>query len=126
MKRSVFLFFIGAMLLARTPAYAHHSFAATYYEDRVVMIEGELVQFDYRNPHSFVFVMVPDKEGNPQRWAIEWGAVAQLNNQRAALYTEARRSRGDHWCAGPQRGRAQASDAEACASLRRIHLGRSG
>jgi hypothetical protein len=84
MKRTVFLL---SMLLVRTPAYAHHSFAATYYEDKVIMIEGELVQFDYRNPHSFVFVMAPDPQGTLQRWAIEWGAVAQLNGQGVQRFT---------------------------------------
>jgi hypothetical protein len=84
MKRTVFLL---SMLLVRTPAYAHHSFAATYYEDKVIMIEGELVQFDYRNPQSFVFVMAPDPQGTLQRWAIEWGAVAQLNGQGVQRFT---------------------------------------
>ena len=86
MKRRVFLLIVGSMLTA-TAARAHHSFAATYYEDRVVTIEGELVQFDYRNPHSFVHVMVPDEKGTPQRWAIEWGAVAQLNGQGVQRFT---------------------------------------
>ena len=87
MKRRVFLLIVGATLLTGTAASAHHSFAATYYEDRVVTIEGELVQFDYRNPHSFVHVMVPDEKGTPQRWAIEWGAVAQLNGQGVQRFT---------------------------------------
>jgi hypothetical protein len=87
MKRRVLALIVLSMLLTGSAAYAHHSFAATYYEDRVVMIEGELVQFDYRNPHSFVFVMVPDEKGTPQRWAIEWGAVAQLNGQGVQRFT---------------------------------------
>ena len=77
---------IGSLAGARV-ADAHHSFAATYYEDRVVTIEGELVEFLYRNPHSFVHVNVPDKDGTMQRWAIEWGAVAQLNGQGVQRFT---------------------------------------
>ena len=50
-------------------------------------IEGELVQFLYRNPHSFVHVMVTDKDGKMKRWAIEWGAVSQLNRQGVDRYT---------------------------------------
>src|SRR5438552_661654 len=45
---------------------------------------------------------------------------------RAALYAQARRSRDHHRRAGAQRRRAQAADAEVGASLRRIHVGRSG
>jgi len=58
---------------------AHHSFAATYFEDKTQTIEGELVQFLFRNPHSFVHVTAPDEKGIMQRWAVEWGAGGQLN-----------------------------------------------
>ena len=63
------------------PTHAHHSFAATYFEDKVETIEGNLVQFLYRNPHSFVHVMAPDDTGAMQRWAVEWGAGRQLGQQ---------------------------------------------
>jgi uncharacterized protein DUF6152 len=63
------------------PAYAHHSFAATYFEDKTDMIEGDLVQFLFRNPHSFVHVEGKDAQGNTVRYAVEWGAGLQLNRQ---------------------------------------------
>jgi len=87
MKGRVFLLIIGALLCTSRAASAHHSFAATYYEDKLVTIEGELVEFQYRNPHSFVQVVVTDKSGNMKRWAIEWGAVAQLNQQGVQRFT---------------------------------------
>jgi hypothetical protein len=87
MKQRVLVLIGAAMLLSGAAAYAHHSFAATYYEDQIVMIEGELVQFLYRNPHSFVHVMAADPEGNKVRWSIEWGAVSQLNRQGVQRYT---------------------------------------
>ena len=63
-------------------AYAHHSFAATYFEDKTEKIQGKLVQFLYRNPHSFVHVEVKDaKTGEMTRWAVEWGAGGQLGRQ---------------------------------------------
>ena len=61
--------------------YAHHSFAATYIEDKSVTIEGELVQVLFRNPHSFVHVSVTEKDGTMVRYAIEWGGAAQLGGQ---------------------------------------------
>lgn len=60
---------------------AHHSFAATYDESKTVKIEGRLVQFMYRNPHSFVHLMAPDENGQEQRWAVEWGGAGQLAGQ---------------------------------------------
>jgi hypothetical protein len=67
---------IGAMA-----AHAHHSFTATYFEDRTVEIEGKLLQFMFRNPHSFVHVQAPDENGDMQRWAVEWGGAGQLSSQ---------------------------------------------
>jgi hypothetical protein len=40
------------------------------------------VQFLFRNPHSFVHVMAPDKQGKMQRWAVEWGGGAALARER--------------------------------------------
>jgi hypothetical protein len=68
-------------LTAGTRVYAHHSFAATYREKDSVTIEGELVQLDFRNPHSFVHVDVKEKDGTKVRYAIEWGGVGQLGQQ---------------------------------------------
>jgi len=80
MKR-VLLFLIAAVASLFDTAgivYAHHSFAATYFEDQTVTIDGKLVQFLYRNPHSFVHVEAPDDKGVVQTWAVEWGAGGQL------------------------------------------------
>jgi cell shape-determining protein MreC len=63
------------------PASAHHSFPATYHVDQTTSISGTVVQFLFRNPHSFVHVMAPDKDGKMQRWAVEWGGGAALASQ---------------------------------------------
>ena len=82
MKRHLVLTFLAlAALTIGTRAYAHHSFAATYREKDSVTIEGELVQLDFRNPHSFVHVMGKEKDGSMVRYAIEWGGVGQLGQQ---------------------------------------------
>jgi len=60
-------------------ASAHHSYGATYDTSREVKLEGTLVQFLYRNPHSFVHVQAPDEHGEMQRWSIEWSGTAQLD-----------------------------------------------
>jgi hypothetical protein len=60
---------------------AHHSFAATYLEDQSVTIEGELVQFLLRNPHSFVHVMVKQPDGTTARYVVEWGSPTQLSGR---------------------------------------------
>ena len=76
-RRIVIALALGACLVAAR-AGAHHSFAATYFEDKTQMIQGTIVQFLFRNPHSFVHVEAPDDKGLMQRWAVEWAATAQL------------------------------------------------
>lgn len=71
---------LGASFVA-LPASAHHSYAATYDADRLITIEGELVSFMLRNPHTMVYVLAPDESGATQRWAIEWGAASLLRGE---------------------------------------------
>jgi uncharacterized protein DUF6152 len=75
--RRLFLLAIGVALIAST-ASAHHSFGATYETSKSIKLEGSIVQFVYRNPHSFVHVEAPDEHGASQRWAVEWGGTSQL------------------------------------------------
>ena len=82
LKHTMLVLVIAAAAVGSSDrAFAHHSFAATYFEDRTQKIEGDLVQFLYRNPHSFVQVEAEDEQGVMQRWAVEWGAGGQLGRQ---------------------------------------------
>jgi hypothetical protein len=74
------LLVVGVALVANGRVQAHHSFAVTYLEDQTISIEGKIVQFLFRNPHSFVHVEVKGKDGVLERWGVEWGAGRQLNN----------------------------------------------
>ena len=79
--RRMLLLVIGVAFVSGTGSYAHHSYAATYDVSKEVKLEGKLVQFVLRNPHSFVHIEAPDDKGVMQRWAIEWAGTAQLGNQ---------------------------------------------
>jgi hypothetical protein len=82
MKRTLLALVItSGAIVSGGRALAHHSFAATYFEDKTQKIEGNLVQFLYRNPHSFVHIEAPDEKGVMQRYAVEWGAGGQLGRQ---------------------------------------------
>jgi hypothetical protein len=59
-------------------AYAHHSFAQYYFEERSVTIEGELVKFEYRSPHAWVHVDVTDERGATRQYAAEWANPNRL------------------------------------------------
>jgi hypothetical protein len=72
---------VVALVAGTLPAGAHHSFSATYMENETIEIRGQVVQFMFRNPHSYLHVLAPDENGEMQRWAIEWGGAGQLGEQ---------------------------------------------
>lgn len=68
-------------LVLSVPLEGHHSFAAYYFEDRSMTIEGDVVEFDYRNPHAWVHVLTVDTSGRPQKYAAEWGNPRRLSER---------------------------------------------
>jgi hypothetical protein len=72
---------IGAILLLVSRADAHHSYGATYLEDKTISLDGSIVQMLFRNPHSYVQVDVKDASGQVVRWNVEWGGVVQLSQK---------------------------------------------
>jgi len=82
MKRSLLLGFVAMVILVSgVTAYAHHSFAATYQEDKKIQLEGKIASFTFRNPHSFLYINAPDESGTVQRWTVEWGGAGVLEGQ---------------------------------------------
>ena len=81
MMRRIFPAAIVAVVLSGVAAYAHHSYAATYDTGKEVKLEGKLIQFSYKNPHSYVTIQAPDSKGAVQPWAVEWAGTAQLSNR---------------------------------------------
>ena len=87
MKRGMLVLIIAAAMLYGMTAYAHHSVGATYDAKKEMKLEGKLVQFSFRNPHSFVHIEAPDDKGIMQRWAVEWGGAAALGGQGVSRTT---------------------------------------
>ncbi len=75
------LLLIGVTLLCIPRAGAHHAFASTYLPHKVVTIEGRVIEFLFRNPHSVVLVATPVEKGETITWAAEWGGAGQLSRQ---------------------------------------------
>jgi DNA/RNA endonuclease YhcR with UshA esterase domain len=96
---------------AGLPASAHHSFNAVYFEDRTVSIEGDVLEFEYRNPHAWVHLTVKDERGEIQKFSAEWSNPARLKQQGLTAETI---KPGDHVIITGNPGRNPAE--------RRIHL----
>ena len=79
--RRVFPLVLAAVLLTAAAGYAHHSYAATYDVGKEVKLEGKLIQFSFKNPHSYVTIQAPDPKGEQQRWSVEWAGTSQLSNR---------------------------------------------
>ena len=54
MKSKLFVLALAGVSILGVKAYAYHSFASTYLEDQKMTIEADVLQFLYRNPHSFL------------------------------------------------------------------------
>jgi hypothetical protein len=77
-----------AMTLMMSAALAaHHSFAGTYIEGQLTKIEGKVVEFNIRNPHSFIVIEVEGKDGKKVKWGGEWGSVTQLSQGGVDRFT---------------------------------------
>jgi len=87
MKSRLLALMFAAILVFGATAYAHHSFAGSYIEDKSVTLEGKVVQFDIRNPHSFINIEVVGKDGKAARWGGEWGGVTQLSEGGVTKFT---------------------------------------
>ena len=143
---------VVAALAMGVKAWGHHSFAAVYLEDQEVTIEGRLVQFLWRNPHTLVHVMVEqDQEvtiegrlvqflwrnphtlvhvmveqddGSNVRYVVEWGSATQLGATGVRI-SKARRLRGDQRQSRPQRGGQPRPSAQLPSPIRWPDLGSS-
>lgn len=61
-------------------ALAHHSFAVVYLEQDTIEIEGDVIEFQYKNPHAWVFVQGREKGGIEDKiYAAEWVSTSQLD-----------------------------------------------
>lgn len=69
---------LGGLLSVGTPILAHHSYAAYYLVDDTIEIEGHVVEFQYRNPHSWIHINGRDAFGNQALYSAEWASVSRL------------------------------------------------
>ena len=68
------------LVLASGPLVSgHHSFAAHYFEEQLVTVQGTLVEFEYRAPHAWVHLSVSGDDGAIQKYSAEWSNPNRLS-----------------------------------------------
>jgi hypothetical protein len=67
-----------AALGTAVPAWAHHSFAASYNMTNPVEVHGVITQVLLRNPHSWFRLNVKDANGKVEEWSFEAGTPSGM------------------------------------------------
>jgi Family of unknown function (DUF6152) len=71
---------VAALFASIQPAIAHHS-GAEFDSEKTVEITGTIKEFQFKNPHTWIQVVVDNGKGQPVEWSLEWGAPNQLGRQ---------------------------------------------
>jgi hypothetical protein len=64
---------LGLLVLAGTPAKAHHSFDAEYDSKKIANFTGTVTKIDWQNPHAYLYVNVKDENGAIKPLRFELG-----------------------------------------------------
>jgi hypothetical protein len=67
----------SAVALFGAPTFAHHSFGR-YDMAKQVAIEGQVVRFEWSNPHCWLFVDVEGKDGKRVTHGFEMSSVGEM------------------------------------------------
>lgn len=70
MKSRLALALSLGLLWASIPLFAHHSSAA-FDTDHLVTIKGTVTNFEWSNPHTFIYLDVKDESGKVEAWRVE-------------------------------------------------------
>lgn len=68
---------LGCAAFTSPSALAHHSFAPVELSTTIV-VEGEVTEFNWTNPHSWMVLDVVGEDGAMQSWSVEMSAPVRL------------------------------------------------
>jgi len=70
---------IAILVLGVGEGFAHHSFAPHFDANKPVDIQGTVISYEARNPHSYLHVAAVDENGKTQEYVCESHGVTQLS-----------------------------------------------
>lgn len=80
----ILIMLAAGLLLAADPASAHHS-TAEFDMTALTSIKGTVTQFEWSNPHAYIYIEAKDDKGNTTEWTAELaslGMLARINWKR--------------------------------------------
>jgi hypothetical protein len=78
MRRHVIVAALALAWLGAPAVQAHHSFSAEYDGNQPVAVTGTVSKVEWRNPHIWFYVDVPDASGKVATWGFSGGAPGML------------------------------------------------
>lgn len=72
------LLFLAGMFLSLPSLWAHHGLAE-FDTTHTVKMEGTVTDFQWINPHAFIFADMKDEHGKAANWKLELGSLYMLS-----------------------------------------------
>jgi hypothetical protein len=67
-----------ALIIAATPAIAHHAFSTEFDAERPIEFTGKVTRVELINPHSWIHMDVENEDGTTTSWMVEGGSPNAL------------------------------------------------
>jgi hypothetical protein len=93
MNRKVVTILVVGILLAVPSLFAHHGLAA-FDTTHTVKMSGTVTEFQWINPHAYIFADLKDDTGKVSHWKCEMGSLGMLT--RFGGWTPTTVKPGDH------------------------------
>ena len=81
MKHGIALIIAALGVIASAGAGAHHSFTA-FDQTRTVTLTGTVKDWQWTNPHTWLYLLVTDESGKTQEWGIEGGSPSVVRGEQ--------------------------------------------
>lgn len=72
---------VMGLLVTGFPAEAHHSSEPFYDDQQEVEVVGTVTRFNFRNPHSFLYIKGENDDGEMVEWEVELGAAVSMSRR---------------------------------------------
>ncbi len=69
---------LALVLCISNQAMAHHAFSAEFDAEKPIELKGKVTKLELVNPHSWLYVDVPQEDGKVANWGFEFGAPFNL------------------------------------------------
>ncbi len=76
--RSIFRLLLACWFAGTSLSTAAHHSPARFDLDRVITLEGTVTQYDFKNPHVYIYIDVPGADGVVTTWELEASSTPNL------------------------------------------------